>query len=194
MSRHVIKPFEQPHFTNPTCISLFSHGLDKNSEVFKYDLRPFTHELALNTKFQDLMLHWKKGIKISDTSLVDFMLMRIKENGGEYKGLKTKSDVTNYYRELDLIYESVRQNGLIIPPASNFFSWGSFNMNGIVLNIDYEGNLIFAGRGTHRLAMAKCALLPLIPFYIRKIHASSIRTGSWKKNLLSPGLRLKANE
>ena len=67
-------------------------------------------------------------------------------------------------------------------------------MNGIVVNIDFDGKLVFAGRGTHRLAMAKSAALPVIPIFIRKIHVDSLRNKLWQKNLISMKLYKKTYE
>jgi len=194
ISRQPTKPFEQIYFTNPNFISLFSIGLDKNLGVYNFDLNLFTKDLMADNKFRDLILHWKSGIHISKTNLINLMLIRINENGGEYKGLKTESDIREYYRQLDKIFDSVKLKGLQLPITNKLISKSGFKMNGIVVNIDFDGKLVFAGRGTHRLAMAKSASLPVIPIFIRKIHIDSLRNKLWQKNLISMKLYKKNYE
>jgi|688.fasta_scaffold22731_2 hypothetical protein len=194
ISRQPTKPFEQIYFTNPNFISLFSIGLDKNLGIFNFNLNLFTKDLMADNKFRDLILHWESGIHVSETNLINLMLIRINENGGEYKGLKTESDIREYYRQLDKIFDSVKLKGLQLPMTNKLISKSGFKMDGIVVNIDFDGKLVFAGRGTHRLAMAKSASLPVVPIFIRKIHIDSLRNKLWQKNLISMKLSKKKYE
>jgi hypothetical protein len=185
ISRQIIAPFERVYFTKPNFISSFSTGLDKNLGIVNLNLDYFTKNLILNRKYRELMLHWGEGVSISETRLIELMLCRIKQNGGEYKGLKNESDVLRYYEEFDQIYEKVKYQGLEIPKNNANFLNSKFEMNGIVIDINDNGKLIFTGRGTHRLAMAKSASLQVVPIYLRKIHLNSLRNKVWQKYLIT---------
>jgi len=182
--RKFIAPFERVHFADPKSISTYCKNLDKKMGIYNENWDDLSSDLLANSKFQDLLLHWKLGINISETSLINNMLTRIHQNSGEYKGLKSKNDVINYYEKFDQIYLCVKEKGLEIPPSMTFFNLDSFKMDGIAVDINYDGKLLFTGRGTHRLAMAQSASLEIIPIYVRKLHLESLQNRVWDKFLV----------
>lgn len=182
LSHKFIAPFERTHNVFTKSISHYCTSCDKALEILKRDkceIRP----LGFNIKITSLVQHWRDGKEIAETPLPELMLERIRVNGGIYKGLTNSDDIYRYYENLDRVYEHVQRSGLDFPKNPSFV-FGKFEMNGITINIDADSTLIFAGRGSHRLAMAIAASLDTVPVLFRKINSSVLKTAKWERIVL----------
>jgi hypothetical protein len=183
ISNSEIKPFEKIYHVPTNSVKFFSTGLSKELAILQNKGFEKREPLLMNEKIQNLIQHWKHGVSIEDTKLIELMMTRIQEAGGVYKGLKNRDDVLTYYQRMDDIYSSVKRSGLETPlqPKSPL---SKNPMNGIVLNVDIDSELIFAGRGSHRLAMAISASLDYIPVFFRQIHYESLLSGKWRNRYM----------
>ena len=146
-----------------------------------------TITLAENQKLQSIISHFQAGIPWEVTPLYQIMMNRIIEAGGTYKGLRSISDIRNYYIQMDEYFEEVGKRGLWIPESKPFLGLldRNFPLNGVTIQVLDNGQPYFAGRGTHRLAMSFAAGRELTPVYLTGISKQSLKDGSWSRYLTS---------
>jgi hypothetical protein len=141
--------------------------------------------LKSNEKMKMIIMHFSEGVPWEETGIYEAMLLKIDQNGGSYKGLHNLENIKSYYKTMDKIYTEVRKYGLLIPEKCHLLSLRKriFPMDGIFLEIGDEGDLYFAGRGTHRLGMSIASNMDETPVYLTAISELALRTGNWKRNV-----------
>lgn len=157
----------------------------KEGQIFPSPLDEQVIPLSSNEKIASLIAYFRNSTPLLETPLFEMMLAKIHSNGGEYKGLKDSSDVFEYYRKMDDIYSQVKISGLRVPnkaTVSEMF-FGKFPLNGITVEVLSGGNLSFAGRGSHRLAMSFAADQAQTPVYVTSISKSALIDRSWQRSL-----------
>lgn len=157
----------------------------KNPHIFPDSSRKSLQLLALDEKFSSLLEHFKYGVPWSETAVYSLMESRIAGAGGQYKGLENHLDIVNYYKQMDLYFDNVRREGLQIPKAESYMGllMGRFAMDGVTIEILDDGEPVFAGRGTHRLAMSLAAERLWTPAYLVGISRNSLISKSWTRHL-----------
>ncbi|MCZ4287103.1 hypothetical protein O4H29_19910 [Marinobacter salarius] len=116
--------------------------------------------------------HWRGGLSWEETGIYDAMMDQIRKHG-KVDRLRTLEDVKLRYRQLDALYESVRQAGRLSPRdeliPGNFREEG-----GILVNIGPDGKPYFGRKGNHRLAMAIAAGIDRIPAQLGVVHIEGL--------------------
>lgn len=157
----------------------------KNPQIFSDSSRKSLQPLEMDEKFSSLLKHFKYGVPWSNTLVYSLMANKIAGAGGSYKGLENHLDIVNYYKQMDLYFDNVRREGLQIPKAESYLGLltGRFAMDGVTIEILDDGEPVFAGRGTHRLAMSCAAERPWTPAFLVGISRNSLITKNWSRHL-----------
>lgn len=106
-------------------------------------------------KISAVHLHFENDESWEETGVYDHMLNKI-ESRGEFDACSTIEDVKTRYEEIDSLYKSISENGYNVKMINH-------PLDHICVNIGRDGKFIFAGGGTHRLAIAQCLELESIP-------------------------------
>jgi len=108
-----------------------------------------------SNKIRAVHLHFKHKKSWEETGIYDYMLNKI-ESRGEFDGCSSIDEVKKRYEKIDALYESIKENGYDIDKIDH-------PLDHICVNIGRDGKFIFAGGGTHRLAIAQCLELESVP-------------------------------
>ena len=116
--------------------------------------------------------HWIEGASWEDTGQIDRM-MQIISDSGKVDKLRSLSDVRTRYHQLDEIFEQVKREQKFRTRQS--LVKGCFREEGgILVHIGPDGAPYFGGKGHHRLALALCAGVKVIPAQIGVVHEQAI--------------------
>ncbi|MDZ5810495.1 hypothetical protein U4E84_03900 [Halorubrum sp. AD140] len=157
--------FRQMHDTvSPVLGGGWDKNLPKFEDIFPYDA------------FED---HFDRGVPWDETSMPAFV-ERLLNVGKTWGGCSTVEEIDERYRELDRLYEQIKNNGYrtqrdlmqtdddtALSPLGE--SWDEPEAYEIVVDIGRDGELIFED-GRHRLAIAKLLDLDKIPVSVLVRH------------------------
>lgn len=106
-------------------------------------------------KFRAVKERYTKKKSWEDTGIYDHLMMKINSRG-RAEGCHSLVELKERYESVDILYESMRNEGYQSSKVGSFFDH-------ICVHIGRDGELIFAGGGTHRLAIAQVLGLPEVP-------------------------------
>lgn len=114
-------------------------------------------------KIDQCIKRWKLGMPWEDTGALDFY---------KDKGLDLER-ITRRHEILDSIFKKVKRDRKLTPKSQlrriNFREKG-----GIRINIGPSGEPVFVDDGTHRLAMALVAEIPVVPAQLGIVHINAL--------------------
>lgn len=127
-------------------------------------------------KYRFCKMHWNEGIPWENTGIYAYILERI-NLFGQYDNLQNLSEVKTRYKELDKIFNEVKETRCLrtqkqVNP-NNFREVG-----GIVVHIDRYNKPIWHSNGTHRLIIARLLNIHQIPVQLGVVHKRAIKR--WK--------------
>jgi hypothetical protein len=125
----------------------------------------------------------KEGKSWKESGAIDFMDCQVAACPG-YDGLYSMEDIKIRYRRLDKLIAGLR-SGVEFLSGSNFTSRILWSHDHPMVNIDRHGDLMLSFGGHHRIAIAKCLGLHVVPVTVGVIHEDAFWTGLWKRNLIS---------
>lgn len=97
-------------------------------------------------KFQAVQRRFGNGESWEETGIYGYMKRKIEEEGS-YDGCLDQEDVLERYREIDRLYESMRDEGYVEEKCGT--------LDHICVNVGRGGEILFNGNGQHRLAISK---------------------------------------
>ena len=116
-----------------------------------------------------------KGIPPTKTETYLHMVEELNRTGlVRFPRIKTLEQIDRYFERLHRLYDDIKINGY-----KTYKELGTSSENEIQIRITRKGELVKAGEGTHRLAIAKVLGLKEVPVVIDLVHASLWR--KWKK-------------
>lgn len=138
-----------------------------------------TTPLQDNRKFRAVWEHFRNGVSWEDTGIIDSMMSSI-TTVGEFDGCRTRQDVIDRYARMDALYEVIKSTGQLqsMEDRPEFFRR---EYDGIYVHIGRNGDVILAGNGNHRLAIAKTLELTVVPAQLGVIHSQAVKKGILQK-------------
>jgi hypothetical protein len=118
-------------------------------------------------------LHWEQGLSWEETGAYEHVLARVAASGRPFDGCRDARDVVRRYTALDEVYDTVRAEGRL-RCRDELGPGGYRERGGIYVHVDRDGNPIFGGGGTHRLAMALILGLRRVPAQLGVVHPRGI--------------------
>jgi len=123
--------------------------------------------------------HWRDGLTWEETGAYSYALQQIAERSGRHQDMTSIDDVVERYRLLDLLFDEISQ-------TQRFKTSPQLNprvireRRGIQMHVGREGEPIFHGwGGCHRLGLAMCAEIDVIPVMVCIVHAEA--GPGWRK-------------
>ncbi|RQH01249.1 hypothetical protein EA472_07285 [Natrarchaeobius oligotrophus] len=110
-------------------------------------------------KYSAVVDRYERGIPWEETNIYEHIL-ELAERKGSYDGCTTKADVVRRYREIDELYQQIRDDGYRTDDG----------LDQVCVNIGRNGDVIFNGNGNHRLFIAKVLGLDEIPVRVLVRH------------------------
>jgi hypothetical protein len=132
-----------------------------------WDLK--TSPIAEHPTFKGLYEHFKNGVEWRDAAMFN-------TPGFTYLQRPETFDVK--CRQRDALYQSIVARGLVpefTPEGEDRDNFNEGEIRNILIHIGRDGELIFAGRGWHRLSIAKILGLESVPVQVL------LRHRSWQK-------------
>ena len=121
-----------------------------------------------------------------------FFLMRDRiARSGPFDGCRTEADIRARYEKVDALFERVREEGRLR------LRWELDGAEqgerlGIRVHMARDGRLLFAGRGHHRLAIARALRLSSVPVGLVIAHSDAVRNGHLERRRRERADRLEA--
>lgn len=158
-------PIESPSTTPLRPSPVIGGGWDKN-------LRKFSEDVV----FRSFDSRFNEGAKWENTDYYDFMVEWI-DNNGSYKGIKNRSKLVERCRQLDNLYQHIKQHGYLSQQDLNDQKVSALDTEfhlpperkEITVNVTREGEFVWSG-GAHRLSIVKLLGLDSIPVRIKIRH------------------------
>jgi hypothetical protein len=132
-----------------------------------WDLK--TSPIAEHPTFRGLYEHFKNGVEWRDAAMF---------NTPSFTYLHRPETFDAKCRQRDALYQSIVERGLLpdfTPEGEDLENFNEGEIRNILIHIGRDGELIFAGRGWHRLSIAKILDLQSIPVQVL------LRHRSWQK-------------
>lgn len=127
--------------------------------------------------------HWVRGMTWEQTGLYEIMLRKI-AMAGNVSGCRTIDDLRRRYEGLDRIFDqAAKDRGLRHPRSLN----ASTPRDAIEVHLGPRGEPIFAGCGTHRLAIARALHLARVPAVLGFVHREGLRQLAAYRDQGEPG-------
>ena len=124
-------------------------------------------------------LHFEDGVPWTDLDL--FRNARKRAAAGlVIDGCRTVEDVDARYARLDELFRQAREEGRLRTCWELDDSCRG-ERRGIRVHLDRHGRFLFAGNGTHRLAIARILDLPVVPVGLMTAHPDAIRDGQLER-------------
>lgn len=163
-------------------------GKDNHYDPRKYSGRVIT-ETFLNNQINILELpkikycyeRWINGKSWEEAGAYDYML-RLLKLYGKADNCKNIDDVKRRYDNLDEIFLTIKKEGRL--RTKKEIDRKSFRENqGILININENGEPLFGGGGNHRFAMAKILKITF-PAQVGYVHKEGIKyLNNYRKNI-----------
>lgn len=116
--------------------------------------------------------HWLDGVPWEQTGLFDQMIKSIQQSG-KVDRMRSMDDIRLRYEQLDDIFDQVRTESIFRTRQS--LITGCFREEGgILMHIGPDGAPYFGGKGHHRLAIALCAGIEVIPAQLGVVHIDAL--------------------
>lgn len=117
-------------------------------------------------RFRAVYSRYRDGCSWEETGIIDYYYDRIEECG-RYDGCYSREDVEHRYQLIDQMYESMQTDGYRVEEIDHW-------LDHICVHITRNGEVVHAGNGNHRLAIAQVLELDTIP--VRVV----VRHGKWQ--------------
>lgn len=150
----------------------------KHNVVTGGDFDRYVVPLSHDETFQRMKNKIQHDLSWEEAGFVDWMMKRIEENGS-HDGCHNRDDVLRRYANLDRLIALIRSGKTYTVPASHITRYGG--ADGIFVAVGRNGEVLFCGRGKHRLAIAQYLGAPLIPVCVCAVHEIAVQTGHWRK-------------
>ncbi|WP_425039595.1 hypothetical protein [Primorskyibacter sp. S187A] len=128
-------------------------------------------------KFRACLAHFRDGVPWEETGLWEEMRARIARHGS-YDGLKTMQDIHARYAALDRLAQEARSTGRLKSRAELPNGYFRREHGGIYVHVTRTGEVVRAGGGQHRFALARALELPEIPVQLGVIHTGALDIGA----------------
>lgn len=94
-------------------------------------------------------------------------------------GCRTWEDVYRKYEKLDRMFVRLKENGRFYSRKKLGVKKSFREYGGVYVHVGRSGQVIFAGGGFHRLAMALYAGIEIIPAQVGIIHPRALKSGDY---------------
>lgn len=125
-------------------------------------------------KLDSLRAHFEDGMPWEETPLFAELLARI-EAGERPDDCASREDLLARYALLDRVYEEARRNRTLRPHGE--VNDTRREHGGILVHIARDGEVLRAGGGMHRFAIARLLQLPEIPVQLGVVHPDAVKAG-----------------
>jgi hypothetical protein len=140
--------------------------------------------IAEMPKYRAVKKHFCEGVPWNETGIIDHLLKRMRdEKRDSIDNCNGRDELVNRYERIDGLYEDLRAEGY----REDRHSLTDY----IAVHIARDGELLFAGSGCHRLAIAKILDLDEIPVWVRARHTE---WQALRETLYSTDLATNAHE
>lgn len=137
------------------------------------DIGQYAPTLEETVLYQSLKSHFEEDVKWEDTKLYHRVYEAVMDEGRRYHGCETPADVDQHFREIDEVYESIKQNGYKIqrelrterPSLDEPFGYINERIMETSVDVGRNGELLLVD-GRHRLSIAKILGLDAVPVTI----------------------------
>jgi len=119
--------------------------------------------------------HFLDGLTWEETGILDLGLREIATHG-QFDGARTLTQLRARYAGLDRLYDQVQREGRMRLRAE-LPSYFRREFGGLFVHITRTGDVIQAGGGIHRLAIAQIIGLAEMPAQLGVIHPDALATG-----------------
>ncbi|MBO9465001.1 hypothetical protein J7443_07160 [Tropicibacter sp. R15_0] len=138
-----------------------------------------TRPLQEMRKFRAVWEHFVENKSWEETGIIESMLQSVREKG-IYDGCRNRDDILKRYRHIDALYDSIRRLGRVQSMAERpeFFRR---EYDGVFVHVDRHGEVMLAGNGNHRLAIAKVLGLKSMPAQLGVVHRDAVESGAFDK-------------
>ena len=152
--------------------------LRQNSNVltagnFDHHTRP----LAEDETFQRMKHKFQHDLSWEEAGFFDWMMERIAIDGS-HDGCRSYDDVVERYSRLDRLIEIIRSGQTYAAPTNFVTRYGGGD--GIFVAVGREGEIIFCGRGKHRLSIAQSLAARRIPVCVCAVQELALISGAWQ--------------
>lgn len=128
-------------------------NIDNDWDNNSFELAKMPKNIALNA-------HFNQDVSWVDTGIIDEVLyLRQAKSRGTHV-IRTREEVVDRYKQLDIVYQSIKENGYNSIKADGFIN----------VVIGRDGSLYFAGTGWHRLWICQNLGLSEIPVRVIARH------------------------
>jgi len=139
----------------------------------------YTADKLTNTVFYNsIKAHFNDKVAWEDTKLVEQVISNLSKDKPAWHGCQTKKEILKRCRDIDELYEKIRDNGYktqfeLIQDNNiqKFKNSGFINslINEVTVDIGRDGDLLFVD-GRHRLSIAKTLDMDKIPVFVFTRH------------------------
>jgi hypothetical protein len=153
-----------------------SHNRSYTGQVLPGDWDLHTLPLTEHSKIFACSRHWQDGLSWEETGIIDEIVHEVEKHGSK-DGCRSREDVIERYRQLDLVFEQVRRESRmrtrreLDPDAYR-------EVGGVYIHLGRDTKPIFGDAGCHRLAIARVLELTEIPAQLGVVHEAALET--WK--------------
>lgn len=114
-------------------------------------------------KYRSIVKRFEENMTWANTGIIEYHCKKIAESDKEsFDGCSDESEVIQRYLEIDNIYNDIKNFG--------YDEQQHDYMDYIAVHVGREGQLLFAGSGTHRLSICKILGINEVPVWIRARH------------------------
>ena len=114
-----------------------------------------TRPLHTHPKFVAVRERYEDGVSWEDTGIFEYLLERL-EAEGRVDGCYSLMDIEQRYSEIDELYHSMKSDGYQEHKVDDV-------LDHVCACLSRDGEFLFSGGGTHRLAIAQVLQLDTIP-------------------------------
>lgn len=134
------------------------------------------HTVGQSIKYQACLARFRDGVPWKQTGLYEEMLIRIGRDGVA-DGCRNLDDIERRYAALDALAEETRALGRFKTRAELGQKYFRREHGGVLVHIGRNGEVIRAGGGQHRFAIAVALELPEMPVQLGVIHRQAVDLG-----------------
>lgn len=192
-------PFE-PRYVSPDRISRFSDRGDISEGVLndigtiqsgdwdvrdreRDDIGQYAPTLEETVLYQSLDAHFSDGVAWEETEMYERVFDAVVNEGRRYHGCETSEDIEQHFKEIDRIYENIKENGYMTqkelrtdkPSLDEPFGYINEKVMEISVDVGRDGDLLLVD-GRHRLSISKILELDEVPVTVIVRHKKWIET------------------
>lgn len=161
-----------------------SHNRSYTGQVLGGDWDDPARPLVENSKVLACIRHWQDGLSWEETGIVDEINAEIEKHGSK-DGCRSREDVIDRYRQLDLLFQQVRAEPRL-KTRKELDPRAYREVGGVYVHIGRDAQPIFGDAGCHRMAIARLAGHKTMPAQLGLVHEAALDTWKSKYTRIQP--------